>query len=316
MRFVVFGAGGVGGYLAARLAEAGEDVAVVARGEHLQAMRRDGLRLRSIAGDVAIDTVEASNDPAQLGVADVVIVATKTWQLENAVASMPPLVGADTTVLPVLNGVEAAEVLAQLLGRDRVVGGLCGMISFVAGPGEIHHVGAEPWVTLGELDGSVTKRVEAIAEALVRCRGLRAEIAEDIQVALWEKFMFITATGGVGAVTRAPMGVFRAIPETRAMLEDAMREVVAVGRARGVALDPENVVRRMAFIDGLEPHGTASMQRDIMEGKRSELEAWNGAVVRLGREAGVDTPVHRAIYASLLPQERRARGAIVFPEAP
>ena len=312
----MFGAGGVGGYLGARLAEAGEDVALVARGEHLRAIRRDGLRLRSIAGDVVIDPIEATDDPAELGATDAVVVATKTWQLEDAAASMPSLVGADTTVLPVLNGVEAADVLAERLGRERIVGGLCGMISYVAGPGEIHHVGAEPWVTLGELDGSVTKRVEAIAEALGRCRGLRAEIAEDIRVALWEKFMFITATGGVGAVTRAPMGVFRAVPETRAMLEDAMREVVSVARARGVALDPETVRRRMAFIDGLEPHGTASMQRDIMDGKRSELEAWNGAVVRLGREAGVDTPVHRAIYASLLPQERRAQGALAFPEAP
>jgi 2-dehydropantoate 2-reductase len=312
----MFGAGGVGGYLAARLAEAGEQVALIARGEHLRAIRRQGLRLRSIAGDVAIDRIEATDDPGELGAAEIVVVATKTWQLEEAAAAMPPLVGPGSTVLPVLNGVEAADVLAERLGRDRVVGGLCGMISFVAGPGEIHHVGAEPWVTLGELDGTVTERVEAIAGALGRCRGLRVEIAQDIHVALWEKFMFITATGGVGAVTRSPMGVFRAVPESRVMLEDAMREVVAVARARGITVDPETVGRRMSFIDGLEPHGTASMQRDIMEGKRSELEAWNGAVVRLGMEAGVDTPVHRAIYASLLPQERRAQGALAFPEPP
>jgi 2-dehydropantoate 2-reductase len=316
VRFVVFGAGGVGGYVGARLAEADEDVALVARGEHLRAIRRDGLRLRSIAGDVTTGPIPATDDPARLGGAEVVVVATKTWQLEDAAASMPPLVGPETAVLPLLNGVEAAEVLAERLGRDRVVGGLCGMISFVAGPGEIHHVGAEPWVTLGEIDGQVTKRVEAIAEALRRCRGLRVEIADDIRIALWEKFMFITATGGVGAVTRAPMGVFRAVPETRSMLENAMREVVAVARARGVPLDPDTVGRRMDFIDGLEPHGTASMQRDIMDGKRSELEAWNGAVVRLGEEAGVETPVHRAIYASLLPQERRAQGVLAFPEGP
>ena len=316
MRFAIFGAGGVGGYLGARLAEAGEEVVLIARGEHLRAMRRDGLRLRSIAGDVVIDPIEGTDDPAEAGVADAVIVATKTWQLEDAAAAMPPLVGPETTVLPVLNGVEAAGVLTERLGADRIVGGLCGMISFVAAPAEIHHVGAEPWVTLGELDRSVTERVERLAGALRRCRGLRVEIAEDIHVALWEKFMFITATGGVGAVTRAPMGVFRALPETRAMLEDAMLEVVAVARARGIDLDPSVVDDRMAFIDGLEPHGTASMQRDIMDGRRSELEAWNGAVVRLGREAGVETPVHRAIYASLLPQERWAQGALAFPEPP
>lgn len=316
MRFAVFGAGGVGGYLGARLAEAGAEVTLIARGAHLRAILEGGLRLQSIAGDVVIDPIDATDDPSEVGVADAVIVATKAWQLPSAVDAVPPLVGPETTVVPVLNGVEAAEILAERLGRERIIGGLCGMISFIAEPGEIHHVGAEPWVTVGELDRSVTERAERLATALRRCRGLRVEIAEDIQVALWEKFMFITATGGVGSVTRAPIGAFRVLPESRAMLEEAMREVVAVARASGIALPPEAVDERMNFIDGLEPHGTASMQRDIMAGKRSELEALTGAVVRLGREAGVETPVHRAIYASLLPQERHAQGALTFPEPP
>jgi 2-dehydropantoate 2-reductase len=316
MRAAVFGAGGVGGYLGARLAEAGQDVVLIARGDHLRAIRAKGLRVESIAGDVTIDTIDATDDPSEVGTVDTVIVATKTWQLPDAAVSIPPLVGPATMVVPVLNGVEAADVLAEALGREHVVGGLCGMISYVVGPGHIRHSGAEPWVTFGELDGGISERVRELEEALRGCRGLRVEISEDIHAALWEKFMFITATGGVGAVTRAPMGVFRAVPETRRLLEEAMREVVRVARARGVTLPPDAVEKRMAFIDGLEAHGTSSMQRDIVEGKRSELDSWNGAVVRLGGEAGVEIPVHSAIYASLLPQDFRARGEVRFPEAP
>jgi 2-dehydropantoate 2-reductase len=316
LRIAVFGAGGVGGYLGARLAEAGEQVVFVARGEHLRAMKAEGLHLESIAGDALIRPVQATDDPSELGPAEALIVATKTWQLPEAVRTMGPLVGSGTMVVPLLNGVEAAEVLAQALGRENVVGGLCGMISYVAGPGHIRHTGASPWITFGELDGQVTDRVRRLEAALLPCQGLRVEIAEDINVALWEKFMFITSTGGVGAVTRAPMGAFRSVTRTRALLEAAMREVEAVARARGVGLSEEVVAERMAFVDSLEPHGTSSMQRDILDGRRSELDSWNGGVVRLGREAGVDTPVHAAIYAALLPQELRAQGRLDFPEAP
>lgn len=316
MRIAVFGAGGVGGYLGVRLAEAGTAVAFVARGEHLRAMREEGLRLESIAGNALSHPVEATDDPAGIGPVDVVIVATKTWQLSDAARAMPPLVGPDTMVVPVLNGVEASEVLAGELGHDRVAGGLCGMISYVAGPGLIRHTGAEPWITVGELDGRITDRVRRLEDAFRPCRGLRMEVTEQIQVALWEKFMFITATGGVGAVTRAPMGAFRSVPQTRALLESAMREVVEVATTRGVPVPEKAVSERMDFVDRLEPHGTSSMQRDILNGERSELDSWNGAVVRLGREAGVDTPVHATIYASLLPQEMRALGELEFPAAP
>jgi 2-dehydropantoate 2-reductase len=308
LRVAIFGAGGVGGYLGARLSEAGQDVSLVARGAHLEAIRERGLRLESIAGDVTVRPGAATDDPAEIGPVDAVVVATKTWQLAEAVRSMPPLVGPDTMVVPVLNGVDAAGILSDALGKEHVIGGLCGMISFVAGPGHIRHQGAEPWVTFGELDRQVTDRVRRFEEVLRTCRGLKVEVAADIHVALWEKFMFITATGGVGSVTRATFGVFRAVPETRAMLAAAMREVRDVAAARGIDLAAGAVEERMAFVDRLEFDGTSSMQRDFMDGRRTELEAWNGAVVRLGREAGVDTPVHAFLYAALLPQELAARG--------
>jgi 2-dehydropantoate 2-reductase len=316
VRIAIFGTGGVGGYLGARLTEAGQEVVLIARGEHLDAIRRHGLRLESIAGDAQVRPALATADPAEAGVADSVIVATKTWQLPEAARAMRPMVGPKTAVLPLLNGVEAADVLARELGREPVLGGLCGMISVLAGPGLIRHTGANPWVTFGELGGTVTDRVRRLEESLRGCRGIRVEVTTEIQVAMWEKFAFITATGGVGSVTRAPMGAFRSVPESRALLEEAMREVVEVARARGVPIREEVVAERMRFIDGLEPHGTSSMQRDILAGRRSELDEWNGAVVRLGREAGVEAPAHAAMYAALLPQELQARGELSFPEAP
>lgn len=302
--------------MGARLAEAGEDVVLIARGEHLRAIRERGLRLESIAGDAVIHSARAAEDPSEVGPVDAVIVATKTWQLPDAAAAMGPLVGSGTVVVPVLNGVEAADVVARAVGRDHVVGGLCGMISFIAGPGLVRHTGADPWIAFGEFDGSITDRVRRLEEALGRCRALRVEVTDQIQVALWEKFMFITATGGIGAATRSPMGAFRSVPRTRAMLEAAMGEVVAVGRAHGVNLPDDAVARRLSFVDALEPHGTSSMQRDIAAGRRSELDEWNGAVVRLGTEAGVATPVHSFLYATLLVQELRARGEVEFAEAP
>lgn len=314
MRIAVFGVGGAGGYLGARLAEAGEDVVFIARGEHLRAIQERGLRLESIAGDVLVHPADATDDPGEAGPVEAVVVATKSWDLPAAAQAMRPLVGEETAVVPVLNGVEAPGILAEALGPEPVLGGLAGMVAFIAGPGHVRHAGAEPWVAFGELDGRVTDRVRRLEEAFRRCRGLKVDLPPDINVAMWEKFLFITATGGVGAVTRAPFGVFRAIPDTRGMLQAAMREVEAVARARGVEVAGHAVTRAMELIDGLEPFGTSSMQRDIMAGRRSELDAWNGAVVRLGREAGVETPTHAFIHATLLPQERRARGEVEFPE--
>jgi 2-dehydropantoate 2-reductase len=316
VRIAVFGTGAVGGYFGGRLAEAGEDVVFIARGDHLRALRREGLRVDSVAGDFVIRPATATDDPAEVGSADFVLVAVKTWQLPPAAKAMGPLVGSGTAVVPLLNGVEAPGVLAAALGDGPVLGGLCGLIAYRAEPGRILHAGADPWITFGELDGRRSDRVARLAEALEGARGVRVTVSEDIVAAMWEKFMFISAQGGIGAASRAPFGTFRAVAETRTLLRAAMEEVVAVARARGVALPPGVVERALALTDSMPGEGTSSMQRDIMAGRPSELEAWNGAVVRLGREAGVPTPVHQALYGVLRPQELRARGEVRFPEAP
>jgi len=309
MRIAVFGAGAVGGYFGGRLAQSGEDVTLIARGEHLQAMRENGLRVDSIKGDFVLDPVQASDDPAGVGVVDAVLVAVKAWQVSEAARAMRPMVGAETFVVPLENGVEAPSQLAEVLGEDRVLGGLCKIISAVVEPGHIRHAGIDPYVAFGERDGRRSERTEQLRLAFERA-GVSVKVPPDIHVAMWEKFLFIASLSGVGAVTRAPVGVLRSLPETRQMLKEAMREIVGVAQGRDIALPNEAVSETMAFIDSLPANGTASMQRDVMAGRPSELEAQNGAVVRLGREVRGSTPVHAFIYRSLLPQEMQARGQI------
>ncbi|MCP5152066.1 MAG: 2-dehydropantoate 2-reductase [Chromatiales bacterium] len=312
MRIAIFGAGGVGGYFGGRLAQAGHEVTFIARGAHLEAMRRDGLRVASIAGDFTVSPVRASDDPATVGPVDAVLVAVKTWQVPDAARAMRPLVGPDTVVVPLLNGVEAPSQLAAVLGDGPVLGGLCAILAYVTGPGQVRHAGIDPLITLGELDNRPSERAARLCAAIDGCEGVSARIPDDIHVALWQKFLFITAMSGVGAVTRAPIGITREQPETRRMLEQVMEEVRAVAAARGVALPADVASRTMRAVDKLPPGGTASMQRDVIDGRPSELDAQTGAVVRLGAESGVPTPVNALLHAALLAQERRARGEVTF----
>jgi len=312
MKVAIVGAGGVGGYFGGRLAQAGEDVVFIARGEHLRAMQCKGLRIDSINGDFRVDRVAATDDPATVGEVDYVLVAVKSWQLRDAIETMRPMVGKTTSIVPLLNGVEAPDQLANAFGAERVLGGTCSVISMIAGPGHVRHAGAHPTIRFGELDHRRSGRGERLRNAFSRTEGVQVEVPEDIHVAMWNKYMTIAPWSGVGAVTRAPVGVIRSLPETRALLEHAMEEISLLARARKVAMDREAVPRAMAFIDALPCEGTASMQRDIMAGRPSELDAQNGTVVRLGKEAGVATPVNGMIYSSLLPLERRARKELNF----
>ncbi len=312
MRIAIFGAGGAGGYFGARLSEAGEDVVFLARGAHLEAIRRTGLKVVTDSRTILVRPAQATHDPARVGPVDAVLVGVKAWQVPEAARAIKPMVGPDTVVCPLQNGVEAAAQLSEVLGAGPVLGGLSGTLSFISAPGEIRSVGTTHFVKLGELDGRPSERALRLRDALVSA-GVDAEVPPDILAAVWQKFLFVTAFGGVGAVARAPVGVIRAVPETRRLLEGCMREAHAVGRARGVGLAEDGVGQGMALLDSLAPEGTTSLQRDIVSGKPSELEAWNGAVARLGRESGVPTPLHGFLHACLLPLERRARNEIAFP---
>jgi len=312
MRFAVFGAGAIGCYFGGRLAQSGQDVVFIARGKHLEAMRRNGLKVESAVGDFFLSPVNATDHASEIGAVDVVLVGVKAWQVPEAAEAMRPLVGDQTVVLPLQNGVEASAQLADLLGKDRVLSGLCGLVAYVVEPGFVRHAASDPFVTFGELNNEVTRRVELLHEAFAGAEGVTATIAADIHAAVWSKFMFITAWSGIGAVSRCSIGTICSQPETRELLRQALTEVYEVALARKVRMAPDSVESCIAMFDQVPATGTASMQRDIMAGRPSELEQQNGAVVRLGREVSVETPLNSYIYRSLIPMERRARGLIEF----
>src|SRR6185503_17128956 len=238
MRIAIFGAGGVGGYFGGRLAEAGEDVTFIARGEHLRAIQTKGLKVDSLNGDFLIHPAKATDSVTEVGPVDLVIVGVKAWQVAEAARAMNPLVGPNTTVLPLQNGVDAAPQLAAELGNEVVIGGLCKIVSFVVAPGHIRHAGFAPSIVIGEMDNRRTDRILTIADTLNRAR-LETAIAPDINVALWMKFLFIASFSGVGAMAKAPAGILRTNPETRAQMLRAMDEIYALAHACGVQLPPD-----------------------------------------------------------------------------
>jgi 2-dehydropantoate 2-reductase len=311
MRIAIFGTGGAGGYFGARLARSGENVVFIARGKHLEAIRNNGLRVDAREGEIVIQPAQATDQPAEVGAVDVVLLGVKAWQVPEAAEGLRPLIGSASFVVPLQNGVEAAAQLVAVLGPEHVLGGLCGTLSWLTGPGRIRSIGGVHFVKFGELDNRPSERAERLRQVFERA-GVNVEIPSDIERALWEKFLFVVSLGGVGAVTRAPVGVLRSLPETRRMLERCMKEILAVGRARRVSLPDAVIAKKLALVDSLDPSGTTSLHRDLAEGRPSELEAWNGAVARLGREAGVATPLHDFIYDALLPRELRARGKVDY----
>jgi len=312
MKIGIFGTGGVGGYFGGRLAEAGEDVYFVSRGANYSALSDNGLVVTSIAGDFHIEAVNVIKSPEVAAPFDLVLVAVKAWQVTEAAEALKGTIAENGMVLPLLNGVEASAQLAKVLDKHCVVEGLCGILAYIDKPGHIKHLGIEPFIQLGERDGSASSRVATIAALLNRAKGVRASVPEDMRIALWFKFLFIVAMSGVGAITRAPIGVTRSLQSTRALLISCVTEAAEVGRALGVPL-PENAVEKvMSRIDNAPEKATASMQRDIAVGKPSELAYQNGAVVRLGRINSIDTPVNELISSILTPLEQRARGEISF----
>ncbi|HUP63102.1 MAG TPA: 2-dehydropantoate 2-reductase [Thermoanaerobaculia bacterium] len=329
MRVAVVGAGGVGGYFGGRLANAGIDTTFIVRGATLGALRTRGLRVESINGDFTLrradvpvrpvvggrgrpPSLQATDDPAQAGGVDAILMTVKSWQIPEAAARLAPMIGADTVVVPLENGIDAPEVLAGIVGRQHVLGGLCGIVSFLVEPGHIRHIASEPFVMFGELDNRPSERTQRLCDAFVRA-GVKADIPPDIHRSMWSKFLFIAPLSAIGALTRLPVGVWRSIPETRAIAERALAETVALAQARGIDLGDDAVARTIERYEGLDPAATSSLQRDVMEGKPSELDAQIGAVVRLARESNVDVPVCELLYHCLLPQERQARNSPLSP---
>ncbi len=294
MRIAIMGAGGLGGYFGARLAAAGNDVAFVARGTHLAAIRENGLSVQSALGDVHLRDVVATDDTATLAPADIVIVGVKLWDIENAAQAAKPLLRAGTGVVSFQNGVSKDAVLAGILGREAVIGGVAQIGVVIASPGVIAHTGTMAKLIFGELDNRRSPRIEALHAACVAA-GIDAEIAPDIELATWQKFAFLVPMAACTASMRSTIGPIRDNPRTRALFRDIMAEVVAVARASGVELGGDFIDKRMAFIGSMPGQFTASMQGDLARGNRLELPWLSGAVVELGEKLGVPTPLNRAI---------------------
>jgi 2-dehydropantoate 2-reductase len=308
MRIVMMGSGGVGGFFGGRLAFYGEDVAFVARGAHLDAMKKNGLLIENEPqGNIHVPKVTAHEDPAKLGPADLVIISVKLWDTEEAARAIKPIVGRDTAVLSLQNGVIKDEILRREFPERAIMGGVAYVATHISRPGVIHQTGTMQRILVGEYDGRPSERARALHKALLRS-GVTAELSTDVRRSIWEKFVFLVGLSATTATTRRPLGAVRENPRTRAFLHEIMREVVRVGRAHGVALAEDFADQRLAFADTLPYDMTSSMAHDLDRGNRLEVDWLSGGVVKLGKEAGVPTPANEAVCAVLAPySEGRAK---------
>jgi 2-dehydropantoate 2-reductase len=322
MKIAMMGTGGVGGYYGVRLAQAGHEVVFIARGAHAEAMRRDGLRIESEHGPARLQPVRVVSDPHDAGHAgnahdpgnahdagkahgdpnaadfDLVVIAVKLWDTDAAARAILPLVGAATAVVSLQNGIDKDDTIAGIVGPAHLLGGLTYISVVVSAPGVVTQTGRMQRVILGEIDGSLSARAEA-AGAAFRSAGIDTEVTPDIRRAIWEKFIFLAAHSATTAATRQPIGRVRAHPASRAMLEDALREGMALAAAEGIALGDDFLRNRFAFIDAMAPESRASMAQDLARGNRLELDWLSGAILRRAERHGLATPVHRTLYAAL-----------------
>jgi len=306
MKIAVVGAGGVGGYFGGRLAEAGADVAFLARGAHLEAMRTRGLRILSPKGDLHLPRVSAAGSPAEIGPVDVVLFAVKLYDTESALTLLPPLLAPNTAVVPLQNGVDSVATLTRAIGREHTAGGTCYVSAVIAEPGVIKHTAMDQ-LLFGEIDGSRSPRLLALEDAC-RPASFQSTLSDDIALDIWTKFVRLSVMSGMTAVTRSPLGVIHRDPELWAMLQAAVREAMDVARAKGIAVAASTVADVAAAYKALPPQTKSSMLEDLERGRRLELPWLSGAVVRIGREVGVPTPTHAFINAVLQPHVNGAGG--------
>jgi 2-dehydropantoate 2-reductase len=305
MKILIMGTGGVGGYYGGLLAQQGNEVTFISRGAHLYAIRHEGLKVKSIYGDFMVFPVNATEDPAKVEPVDLVLFCVKTYNTDEAAEAIRPVVGPQTVVLSLQNGIDAAERIGKVVGIEHVIGGATWLSSAVEAPGVIKQISEFRRIVFGELGGGRSERIQSIFGVL-NLIGIDVEISENIQKILWTKFVFISAASAFGSLTRLPMGEYRSVPETRRLISGIMQEVEALARAQDIQLDPDVVQKSLEFMENAASHIKPSMQLDVESGHRTELESMVGVIGRKGRELGVPTPVADFAYGALLPVELKA----------
>ena len=298
MRIAVMAAGALGGYFGARMAAAGHDVYFIARGSNLEAIKRNGFRVESVHGDLHLPQPNVTDDPARVGPVDIVLFAVKLWDSEQAAKQSIPLVGANTRIIPLQNGVDSAERIAPILGADNVVAGSAYIATVLSSPGVVTHTSNFARMVCGRIDGKPDAYLKAFTDAAQQA-GIDITLSDAIERERWQKFVFLVGLSGATATTRNPLGPILADPDTRAFFFDLMREVVKVGRARGVPIPADYAEERMKFAESSPPTFKASMLHDLERGNRLELDWLAGKVVEFGRTLGIATPANDAVYAML-----------------
>ena len=305
MNIVVFGAGGVGGYFGGKLAKAGFEVTFIARGKTLETIKTNGLQVKSIFGDFKVHP-KVTDKVSEISGADLIILAVKSWQIEEIAKQLKPVINKDTMVLPLQNGADNADRLQDILNHENVLAGLCKIVSKIESPGVINHFAFEPEIVFGEYDNVKTDRVKSLKAVFDKAQ-FKVSLSDDIHLDIWKKFLFIATYSGIGALTRSLIGELRKEEHIKSILYQTAHEIVTIANAKGIGLKNSDIDMIMQVIDQLDPNTTASMQRDIMEGRPSELDNFNGYIVRTGRQLYISTPINAFTYYCLLPQEKKAR---------
>lgn len=298
--FAIMGSGGIGGYVGARLVQAGYETTFIARGAHLEAMKQSGLRIEGPDEGFVVHPVNATNDPKDTGPVDFVIVAVKLWDTETAGSMCKDLIGPETAVISMQNGVDPEEILGGILGSEHVMGGVAEIGANIIEPGLVRRYSPVAIIRFGELDRHQSPRSITFGNAISDA-GFEADHADDINMTIWDKFLFLVGASALNSITRLPIGLIREDPDTRALLRQVMEEVLSVAQKKGISLTEEHLERRMEYVDSLPAPAKTSMAVDLDRGSRLELPWLSGAVVRMGRELGLPTPANSVIYAALKP---------------
>ncbi len=306
MKIAVMAAGGLGGFYGALLAKNGNDVTFMARGAHLDAIRKNGLAIKSTKGDFVIKPAKATDNPVQAGVMDWILFAVKTYDTESAAEAIRPMVGANTTVVTVQNGVESFDKLAAVVGKERVIVAPTQIESAIVEPGVIAQTSSFITTVVGEMNGKIAPRVEWLVDQLKR-NGVDVTASDQMPVPVWNKLLFLASFSGLTTLARTEGAILFKMPEAQAALRSAMQEVYDVGAAHGVKMAPEIVEQRVNFSINIQPGMTSSMHKDLLNGKRLEIDALSGAIVRLGAAKRIPTPVHQTIYMALKMEDERAK---------